>query len=674
MRKPLSEKILVLGIDGMDPALTKKYLDAGKMPNLQQLITLGACRQDLVMLGSMPTVTPPMWTTLATGATAATHGLTCFFNQHPEKLDTCISAFDSRMSKAEPLWNVFAESGRKTLVWHWPGSAWPPTSDNPNLYVVDGTQPAAINMGYAIADWEMMAYASIDTPELLLTNSRQKNVNGAGCVMTELPPESAEQLEMNEVYKSSETRHIMLNEDDGEIAILGSTGYDIIHSPLRETFGWTNAEIPEGSKEFVLLFAKGTVRRFGVLVKSTVGYDQVWLFKSKTDNSPYGILPLGIIASDIIDELLVDDQKLTVNRSFKLVEAAQDGSALKLWISPAYDIANDTVWHPKSLYQTIVNNVGYVPPSTLITGAIPANVSDIMLPVWDLYVDWQANCLTYLMANEGFQIIFSHIHNVDNIGHQIWHYGKHQEIYQNDEAIYQVFIDETYQQADRYIGYFLPFISDGWTILLVSDHGLIVTENHPEIMGQALGVNVQVMEKLGFTVMKKDTAGNTLKEIDWSQTRAVAIRANHIWINLKGRYATGIVDPEDKYALEDEIITALYHYLDPKTGKRLIELAVRNKEAAVFGMNGSESGDIVYFLAEGFNGIHCDSLSTHKGYYGSSVSPLFVAAGPGIKTGLLTERVIRQPDIAPTMAVLGGVRMPAQCEGAPIYQILAEEF
>lgn len=50
---------------------------------------------------------------------------------------------------------------------------------------------------------------------------------------------------------------------------------------------------------------------------------------------------------------------------------------------------------------------------------------------------------------------------------------------------------------------------------------------------------------------------------------------------------------------------------------------------------------------------------------------LFVAAG---KEGCKTNRVIKQIDVAPTLAVLGGVRMPRECEGAPVYQILTEEF
>lgn len=69
-----------------------------------------------------------------------------------------------------------------------------------------------------------------------------------------------------------------------------------------------------------------------------------------------------------------------------------------------------------------------------------------------------------------------------------------------------------------------------------------------------------------------------------------------------------------------------------------------------------------------------DSLATQRGYFDTSVSPIFIAAGSGIKEGYFTERVIRQVDVAPTLAALGGVRMPHECEGAPAYQILSEEF
>lgn len=84
MKTPLSQKVLVLGIDGMDPMLTKSLLNQGKLPAIKEYITKGAAREDLVLLGALPTITPPMWTTLSTGAYPATYGITCFWGQDKE--------------------------------------------------------------------------------------------------------------------------------------------------------------------------------------------------------------------------------------------------------------------------------------------------------------------------------------------------------------------------------------------------------------------------------------------------------------------------------------------------------------------------------------------------------------------------------------------------------------
>ena len=215
---------------------------------------------------------------------------------------------------------------------------------------------------------------------------------------------------------------------------------------------------------------------------------------------------------------------------------------------------------------------------------------------------------------------------------------------------------------------FLHFLAKGWIVALFSDHGQVCPTYVPPLIGN-MGLNLHLMEELGYTVLKRDEQGNRLAEIDWSKTRAVANRELNIYINLKGRQAYGIVNPEDKYELEEQIMTDLYGYRHPKSGKRVIALALRNKDAVLLGYGGPECGDICYWVAEGYNYDHSDSLSTAWGEGNTSVSPAFIIAGNGIKQGY-TQRVIRQVDFAPTIAVLGGVRIPAQCEGAPAYQIM----
>ena len=199
-------------------------------------------------------------------------------------------------------------------------------------------------------------------------------------------------------------------------------------------------------------------------------------------------------------------------------------------------------------------------------------------------------------------------------------------------------------------------------------------ENVPPILGEYAGVNTGVMEELGYTVLKKDAEGNRLDEIDWENTRAVQIRSNYIYINLKDRDKHGIVLPTEKYALEEQIISDLYNYRDAATDKRVVGIALRNKDAVLLGTNGSECGDIFFTIEEGFNRLHGDGLTTSQGYFGTSVSPIFIAAGQGIKQNYTTERVIRQVDVTPTISALLGTRFPSQCEGAPIYQILSEEM
>ena len=44
-------KVLVLGLDGMEPYTTKRMVEAGKMPNVKKLLDLGAAREDFRAVG-----------------------------------------------------------------------------------------------------------------------------------------------------------------------------------------------------------------------------------------------------------------------------------------------------------------------------------------------------------------------------------------------------------------------------------------------------------------------------------------------------------------------------------------------------------------------------------------------------------------------------------------------
>lgn len=662
MGKQLAEKIFILGIDGLDPRFTKRMLREGKMPNMQKLIDIGACREDLSMLGAHPTITPPMWTTLATGAYASTHGITCY-NRQGEHINEIAYNFDSRNCLAEQLWNVTAEAGKKTLVWHWPGSSWPPTSDSPNLYVVDGTQPAAVNsMGNV--DSEFLFKANVKT-EAVTYKPRAATDSNIPCVVNDV---KATDIELKGAKGLKE--NIILKPEDGE-SVVSIMPADVVMSPIKEATGWVSA--PEGAKEFTLLFSQGLIRRVGLILKNETGiYERVAIYKNKKALEPIVTLEKNVFTTYIYDEAIKNEITYHVFRNMRVLTLAEDGNDLTMWVSPGIDIDKDDLFHPRSLYKTVVKHAGYPQPFSFMGGSDKVLINDCTGANWEASANWTADALMYLMQNEGFEMVFSQFHNVDLQGHMIVKYlkGKNLPGQKLSESEYHELFENVYMQTDRYIGRYLPLLDEGWTIFLVSDHGQVCPEHEHHELGDPTGVNVRVLQRLGYTAIKTDENGNELYEIDWAHTKALAVRANHIYLNIKGRDPYGIIEPEDQYEVEEQLMTDLYGYRDPKTGKRVFALALRNRDAIQFGLDGPLSGDIIYMTAEGYNMDHGECLSSCYGYDDTSVAPIFVAAGPGVKKSFRTTRVIREVDVTPTVAVLAGVRMPAQCEGAPIYQII----
>lgn len=670
MNKPMTEKILVLGIDGMDPRYTKKLLAAGKMPNTKKLMDRGAYREDLMMLGSHPTITPPMWTTLSTGAHPVTHGITCYNRQSDKGLEWVEYNFDSRKCKAEQLWNVFAEAGKKTLVFHWPGSSWPPTSDNENLFVVDGTNPPCVN-GLARVDGEFLFLADQNI-EYPIFKERAASDSNIPCVVNDL---STSDLQLDTSQAMGHQKKVMLSAEEGE-GVVSVLPVDVVLSPIKTAEGWINA--PEDAKEFTLLLSQGLLRRVGLILRNERGeYDRIALYKNKKAMEPIVVLEKDQFTPYVFDDAQVDDKLTPAFRNMRLLELAQDGTQLKLWVSPAVDLNNDDLWSPKRLYQEITQNVGYPHPFSFMGGSDKKLIKDCTGANWWAIGKWQADSINYLIEHEKIDVVFSHYHSVDLQGHMIVKYLKEKNLpgQKLTEAEYIELFDFVYQQADDYIGEFLHLLDKNWTILLVSDHGQVCPEHEHHLLGDPNGVNVRVLQKLGYTVLKYDENGEEMHEIDWSKTKAVATRANQIYLNLVNRnHGRGIVPLEEQYELEEEIMTALYSYRDETTNKRVIACALRNRDAVLLGLGGSECGDIIYWTAEGYNMDHGDSLSTTQGYAETSVSPIFIAAGCGIKENFLTTRIIREVDVAPTVAALGGVRMPRECEGAPVYQIFSEQY
>ncbi|HKR66315.1 MAG TPA: alkaline phosphatase family protein [Thermoanaerobaculia bacterium] len=126
-------RIAIFAIDGADWELLSELANDGRIPNIQALAKGGTTG---TMQTIQPTVSPMVWTTMATGLPPDRHGVIDFrVNNRP---------VDANTRRAPALWEIADAFGRKAMVVDW-WTAWPArregavTFDTPVL-----TQPAAI--------------------------------------------------------------------------------------------------------------------------------------------------------------------------------------------------------------------------------------------------------------------------------------------------------------------------------------------------------------------------------------------------------------------------------------------------------------------------------------------------------------------------------------------------
>src|SRR5260221_10984048 len=73
--KPLrraKQQVFVIGFDGMDPTLAKRWMDEGKLPNLKRLAETGTFS---VLASTQPSESPTAWSSFATGVNPGKHNI-----------------------------------------------------------------------------------------------------------------------------------------------------------------------------------------------------------------------------------------------------------------------------------------------------------------------------------------------------------------------------------------------------------------------------------------------------------------------------------------------------------------------------------------------------------------------------------------------------------------------
>lgn len=259
----------------------------------------------------------------------------------------------------------------------------------------------------------------------------------------------------------------------------------------------------------------------------------------------------------------------------------------------------------------------------------------------------------------------------DRLQHMFWRYldEDHPARPKEIPAALGNVIEDLYRRMDDLVGRTAARCQDKDTLLMViSDHGF-------NTFRRGIDLN-RWLEENGY--LKVDDAQRHkehLAGVDWSQTKAFAIGLTGIFLNIKDKYAHGIVEPgEGADQLREEIAQRLGALLDPVNGTKAIK-RVYQAPKAYRGPYKDQAPDLIVGYDRGYRvsweaaigktttQVFHDNIKAWSGDH--CVDPSVV---PGI---LFCNRPIesenpRLLDLAPTVLDLFGIKTPDYMDGKPL--------
>jgi predicted AlkP superfamily phosphohydrolase/phosphomutase len=189
-----------------------------------------------------------------------------------------------------------------------------------------------------------------------------------------------------------------------------------------------------------------------------------------------------------------------------------------------------------------------------------------------------------LMERVDWDFFQLHIIETDRVNHFLLKRWKEKD------PIYGPLFLRFYQKLDRFLAILKKNIGDGTDLVILSDHGFCV-------LRKEVFLN-HWLEREGFLKMKR--VSESLVDIRHDST-AYALYPGRIYVNLKGREATGTVEGGQEYERVRENLTqGLLGIRDPETGDSMMKCVLRREEI----FNGPYLGaapDLVAIPREGYD-------------------------------------------------------------------------
>jgi predicted AlkP superfamily phosphohydrolase/phosphomutase len=622
LKGALVDRIVIIGLDGLEPSLAEKYMAEGKLPNLARLKKEGSFAR---LQTTIPAISPVAWSSFMTGSEPSKHNIFDFLSRDPKTyLPSLSSAHIGKpkrvlslgkyalplskpeirgMRKSVPFWKILGDAGIFSTVLRVP-ITFPPEKFSGHLLSgmcapdLKGSQGT---FAFYTSDKDKIKRreGGIAIPVEVDGNRIKTYISG---------PE-------NSLLKKAEEIHLPLaieidkHTDEAKLEVPGQR-----FVLKKGTFSpWIR-----------LVFRPG----LGMKVKAIARF----FISAFEPHFEMYLTPLNI-----------DPEKPALPISHPFIYSIYLSKLLGNFITLGE--ANDT-W-------------------ALNEGALKEG--PFLELTYSNHKEWEAMLFNALAKTKKGAVVCV-FETTDSIQHMFWRYldKAHPALQTATAEMSSEVIDELYRKMDELVGRVWEKLDSKSVLMVMSDHGFNSFRR---------GVNLNSwLNQNGYLVLKegKKESGEWFKDVDWNSTKAYALGLGGLYLNQKGREERGLVSsgPEAR-ALKAELIRKLTGLRDSVTGEVAIT-EVYDRDKIYRGPYKENAPDLIIGYNQGYRaswdsvtGIVNDIIfeDNKKAWSGDHcIDPRHV---PGVffSTRKINTKTPAIMDIAPTVLTLFGLPVPTHMDG-----------
>jgi predicted AlkP superfamily phosphohydrolase/phosphomutase len=610
-------KVVVIGLDGLEPRLVESLLAAGELPNLAKLRGQGGFSR---VATTYPAQTPVAWSTFATGTNPGGHGIFDFIRRDPGTYlpDFSLNRYEQK--------NAFLP-------------------------------PRAVNLRRGTAVWDLLSAAGV--PSIILRapctfppdNIRGRMLAGLGV------PDLRGGLGTSTFYTSEPGVRPQESENVVHVAAdaRGAIATRLIGPRNPKTRGDLELDLRiqlEPAARKVSVLSEGQPRTLEV----REGSWSEWLkvkFKAGLFQSVSGMVRFHLVRME---------------------------PALELYASPVNfdpDQPLFPIGSPAEYPRELAAKIGTFYTTGMVEDHGGLNngrfAEEAYLDQCDGVLRERERMVHHELDRFQEGLFFCLFDTPDRIQHMFWRFREPEHPANRGDGRPELrhVIDDHYRACDAIVGRVLERADDETLVIVLSDHGF-------NSFQRGLHVNTWLFENgflaLGQGLRPGEEAGDLLHGVDWARTRAYALGLGSVYLNLAGREAKGVVEPSEAPAVASAIAAGLSGLADPERGQVAVR-SVTTREQMYAGPFARESPDLVVNFAPGYRvswstalggvpvGLFEDNV---KKWGGDHIIDPSLVPGVLFMNQPFSGEGARLLDLAPTiLAALGVPKGPAM-EGASL--------